>query len=127
MNKIKVLIADDNEMIRKSIKNIISKIDNIEIVADATNGEEEYNLIKQYEPDFLFSDVDMPKMTGIDVLEKLRNEKFIKIPETVFVTGESLDIFRNTSILENIYDIVNKPFNENRISMIMESYAVNIH
>lgn len=123
MEKVKVIIADDNEIIRKTIKNIIMKESNIEIVALAANGEEEYNMIKKYEPDLLFSDVQMPKMTGISVLEKLKNEKFRKIPETVFITGENLNLLTKSSVLENIYDIVNKPFNENRIFNIIKSYV----
>lgn len=125
MEKVKVLIADDNEIICRSIKNIISKIKNIEIVAIACNGEEEYNFIKKYEPDFLFSDVKMPKMNGIEVLEKLKEEKFKKIPETVFITGENFDIFKNTSIIENIHEIVNKPFSIEKIYNIMISYVTS--
>lgn len=125
MEKVKVLIADDNEIICRSIKNIISKIKNIEIVAIACNGEEEYNFIKKYEPDFLFSDVKMPKMNGIEVLEKLKEEKFKKIPETVFITGENFDIFKNTSIIENIHEIVNKPFCIEKIYNIMISYVTS--
>ena len=75
MNKLKVLIADDNKVISESIKKIIDKKDEIEIVAIANDGEEEYEFIKEFEPDFLFSDIQMPKMTGIEVLEKLENEK----------------------------------------------------
>lgn len=126
MKKIKVLIADDNKNISENIKRIIEKVQGIEIVAIACDGEEEYNYIKKYEPDFLFSDVQMPKMNGIEVLEKLNMEKFKKIPVTAFVTGESLNIFYNTKITKNIYEIVSKPFRNDRILNIMNNYMCEI-
>ena len=95
MNKIKVLIADDNKIIGESIKRIIDKIEEVEVVGIVCDGEKEYNFIKKFQPDFLFSDVQMPKMTGIEVLEKLSNENFKKIPTIVFVTGENINVFNN--------------------------------
>ena len=64
-------------------------------------------------------------MNGIEVLEKLKEEKFKKIPETVFITGENFDIFKNTSIIENIHEIVNKPFSIEKIYNIMISYVTS--
>lgn len=123
MNSIKVLIADDNKIISESIKKILNKIDNIEIVAIANDGDEEYRYIKEFEPDFLFSDVQMPKNTGIEVLEKLNNEHYKKIPTTVFVTGENINIFNNTNITNYIYDIINKPFNPEKVVNVIEKYV----
>ena len=110
MNKIKVLIADDNKIISENIKRITDKIEEIEIVGIACDGEEEYNFIKQFEPDFLISDVQMPKMTGIEVLERLSEENFKEIPTTVFITGENIDIF-------NIYSI--KKIIKTRLTIII--------
>lgn len=79
-----------------------------------------------YKPDFLFSDVQMPKMTGIEVLEKLNNENFKEIPATVFVTGESMNIFNNSSILNNVYDVISKPFSSENILNIMKNYICEV-
>ena len=122
MNKLKVLIADDNKVISDSIKKIIKRIEDIDIVAIANDGNEEYEFIKKYEPDFLFSDVQMPKMTGIEVLQKLENEEYKKIPTTVFVTGENIDIFNNPSIRKYLYDFINKPFSPEKILNVIENY-----
>ena len=126
MNKVKVLIADDNKIISETIKKIIDKVEGIEIVAIANDGDEEYNFIKMFKPDFLFSDVQMPKMTGIEVLEKLNNENFKEIPATVFVTGESMNIFNNSLILNNVYDIISKPFSSENILNIMKNYICEV-
>lgn len=122
MNKIKVLIADDNKVISESIKKIIDKKDEIEIVAIANDGEEEYEFIKEFEPDFLFSDIQMPKMTGIEVLEKLENEKYKKMPQIVFVTGEYIDIINDSEIIKYVYDFINKPFSPEKILNVIENY-----
>ena len=122
MNKIKVLIADDNKVISESIKKIIDKKDEIEIVAIANDGEEEYEFIKEFEPDFLFSDIQMPKMTGIEVLEKLENEKYKKMPQIVFVTGEYIDIINDSEIIKYVYDFINKPFSPEKILNAIENY-----
>ena len=127
MNKIKVLIADDNKIISENIKRITDKIEEIEIVGIACDGEEEYNFIKQFEPDFLISDVQMPKMTGIEVLERLSEENFKEIPTTVFITGENIDIFNNTTIINNIYDIISKPFYNDRILGMMKNYIYEVN
>lgn len=127
MNKIRVLIADDNENISENIKRIIDRIEEVEIVGIACDGEEEYNFIKKFKPDFLFSDVQMPKMTGIKVLEKLNNENFEKIPTTVFVTGENMNIFNNTTIINNVYNIVSKPFYNEDILNMMKNYIYEVN
>lgn len=126
MKKIRVLIADDNNIMSENIRRIISGIEEIEIVGIASNGEEEYNYIKQQNPDFLFSDVKMPKMTGIEVLEKLNNEKFKNIPTTVFVTGENINVFNNRAIMGYVYDIIMKPYNNDRILSVMQNYIKEI-
>ena len=126
MEKIKVLIADDDKNIGENIKRVIEKIQGIEIVGIACDGEEEYKFIQKYEPDFLFSDVQMPKMSGIETLEKLNSENFKKIPTTVFVTGENINIFYNTKITNNIYDIISKPFCNDKIINIMKNYIYEI-
>ena len=107
---------------KNSIKKIIKRIEDIDIVAIANDGNEEYEFIKKYEPDFLFSDVQMPKMTGIEVLQKLENEEYKKIPTTVFVTGENIDIFNNPSIRKYLYDFINKPFSPEKILNVIENY-----
>lgn len=122
MNKIKVLIADDNEIISKSLKNIINKVNNLEIVGIANDGEEEYDFIKKLEPDLLFSDVQMPKMTGIEVIERLENENFNKIPTTVYITGENINIFNNTKIMNYVYSIIGKPFGADDVLNLIENY-----
>ena len=62
---IKLLIADDERLFRQSLKILLETGSDIEVVADAGNGQEAVTLARETEPDLALLDVDMPKMDGI--------------------------------------------------------------
>ena len=68
----KVLVVDDSIMIRKLIKTILEN-ENHEVIAEASNGEEAYNLFCQYKPDLVTMDVSMPHTNGIVAVKKIIN------------------------------------------------------
>jgi two-component system chemotaxis response regulator CheB len=69
--KIKVLIVDDSALIRSVMNEIISSQSDMEVVGVAPDPLVARELIKQTNPDVLTLDVEMPKMDGLDFLEKL--------------------------------------------------------
>lgn len=69
---ISILIADDHDIIRQGIKNILHSCPGYEIVAEAKDGEEALAKIKKYKPDILLLDISMPKISGLDIIEKSR-------------------------------------------------------
>jgi two-component system chemotaxis response regulator CheB len=71
MKKIKVLVIDDSALIRSIMKEIINSQPDMEVVAVAPDPIIARDLIKQTNPDMLTLDVEMPKMDGLDFLEKL--------------------------------------------------------
>jgi two-component system, chemotaxis family, protein-glutamate methylesterase/glutaminase len=71
MNKIKVLIVDDSALIRSVLKEIINSHPDLEVVGQATDPINARDLIKQLNPDVLTLDVEMPRMNGLEFLEKL--------------------------------------------------------
>ncbi|MFH1495891.1 MAG: chemotaxis response regulator protein-glutamate methylesterase [Pseudomonadota bacterium] len=71
MAKIKVLIVDDSALIRNLLKEIINRQPDMEVVGAAPDPLVARELIKQLNPDVLTLDVEMPKMDGLDFLEKL--------------------------------------------------------
>ncbi|MEM7106726.1 MAG: response regulator transcription factor [Bacteroidota bacterium] len=73
--KIKVVLADDHSVVRKGIKMLISNDEGIEIVAEASSGEEALTMIREFDPDILITDISMPGMTGIELTEAIKNEK----------------------------------------------------
>ena len=124
MEKIRVLIADDKVEILNNIKRILERCNNIEIIDVATNGNEEFEKIIMKKPELVFTDNQMPKMTGIEVIEKINNELRIEDkPNFVLVTGN-----RNYNILKKVYEmniltIINKPFNEEDILNAIKQYS----
>lgn len=72
MAKIKVLIADDHEILRFGISTFLSSADNIQIVGEASSGEECIELFKQKNPDVCVLDISMPGMNGIETTKAVR-------------------------------------------------------
>lgn len=70
---IKVLIADDHALIRQGLKQILELDENIKVIAQATNGEEAFQLAQELNPDVVLLDINMPKLNGIETLKKFRN------------------------------------------------------
>ncbi len=67
VRKIRVLLADDHKIVRAGIRQFLEQAQDIEIVAEAEDGEQAKTLIQQYIPDVAVLDIQMPKMTGIEV------------------------------------------------------------
>ena len=76
MSKIRVMIADDHAMIREGLKRLLELESDIKVVAQSGNGEDTLNYCVQHQDEFdiLLLDVNMPKLNGIQVLEKLERE-----------------------------------------------------
>lgn len=71
-SKIKVLIADDHDIVRQGIEKILSKSDDVVVVSEASNGREVIELVKKTKIDVLLLDVEMPEKTGWEVLSELK-------------------------------------------------------
>ncbi|HCN04076.1 MAG TPA: DNA-binding response regulator [Bacteroidetes bacterium] len=71
---IRVLIADDHEITRIGVRRLLSVAPDIEIVAEATNGQEAIDLTRQNKPDVVLLDVLMPNVSGIDAAQRLKAE-----------------------------------------------------
>lgn len=65
-NPIKVLVVDDQALIRQAIRDILSSTDLIEVCAEAVNGSQAVMLCKQTQPDVIVMDIRMPEMDGIE-------------------------------------------------------------
>ena len=68
--KARVLIADDEPHIRSLISLIVTSL-GAEVVAEATDGEQALSMYKQFSPDMVLLDINMPKMDGISVLKQI--------------------------------------------------------
>lgn len=76
MNKIKVLLVDDHQIIIDGLKSVLLKTDDIEVTGEANNGQEAIRLAGLLSFDVILMDIDMPVMNGIDTLKTLRNDGY---------------------------------------------------
>jgi DNA-binding NarL/FixJ family response regulator len=69
---ITVLLVDDNGSVRKSLRSLLEREDDIKLVATATNGIEAIEKARSYSPDVAIIDISMPLMDGIEATEHIR-------------------------------------------------------
>jgi len=67
-----VVLAEDNEAVRKGIRKLLNKAPDIEVVGEARDGYEALHLVSALQPDILLLDVEMPLLNGIEVARQLK-------------------------------------------------------
>ncbi|MDK7926403.1 MAG: response regulator transcription factor [Staphylococcus simulans] len=72
---INVVLAEDQEMLRKAMVQLIEMDENINIIADTSSGAEAWQMIESNQPDIAILDIEMPELTGLEVLNKIRETK----------------------------------------------------
>lgn len=72
---IKIMITDDHSMIREGLKNLLELDGDIEVIAEAVDGEDCLDKLLTVTPDVLLLDINMPRMNGLEVLKKLKERK----------------------------------------------------
>jgi len=72
MGKIKVILVDDHQIVRDGIKSLLMGCIDIEVVAEAKDGIELFNILKNITPDIILLDISLPGMSGIEVSKRMR-------------------------------------------------------
>ncbi len=75
MNPTRVVIAEDNELVRKGIRRLLNKAADISVIGEAKDGMEAMSLVDKLSPDVLLLDVEMPRLSGIEVARRLNKSK----------------------------------------------------
>lgn len=106
---LRVLIADDEELARQRLEDLLRKEGGVEIAGIAENGQNAVEAIHSLRPDLVFLDVQMPGRTGIEVVRTVGPES---MPPTIFVTAYdryALEAFQVAAV-----DYLVKPFDDER-------------
>ncbi len=82
---LRILIADDHQIVRRGLRMTIEAEKDMQVVADAENGSQVLSLIKKHKPDVVLMDMQMPKMDGVEALKQLRVE-FPALPVLILTT-----------------------------------------
>ncbi len=109
MEKIRVVIIEDEELGREVIKKYIQDIDDLEIIAECENGFEGAKAINDLKPDLVFLDIQMPKLNGFEMIELLDTQNR---PEIIFTTAYNQYAIQAFEL--NAIDYLLKPFSKER-------------
>jgi two-component system, LytTR family, response regulator len=107
---VRVLLVDDEPLARSLLGEQLAAHREIEIVGEATNGFDAVKLIAELEPDLVFLDIQMPKLSGFEVLELLGDEA----PAVIFVTA--YDEFALQAFEVHAVDYLLKPVEPERLA-----------
>jgi len=112
---IKVVIVDDEVLARQRIRILLADYDFIEIADECANGKKAIESINVHAPDLVFMDIQMPDMSGFDVLGKL-NSNFL--PLVIFITA--FDSYAIKAFDYFTLDYLVKPFRDSRFKESLE-------
>jgi len=116
IEKLRVVIADDESPAREGLRYFLDQIPGVEIVAEASNGKEALETIEKVAPDLAFLDIRMPGFDGLEVAQHLKSME--ERPRVVFVTAYNkyaVKAFESWAL-----DYLLKPVDSNRLREVVE-------
>src|SRR5438876_10432075 len=115
MNKIRAIIADDEPLARRGIRQMLALHDDITVIAETRNGRETVRALRELNPDLVFLDVQFPALDGFDVLETIGAKQ---MPAVIFVTAH--DEFAVRAFDAQALDYLVKPLKKARFAEALE-------
>lgn len=109
----KVIIIDDEHLARGIVKNYLKNYPTFTLVAECSDGFEGFKTIKELQPDLIFLDIQMPKITGFEMLELIDHK-----PKVIFTTA--FDEYALKAFDQNAIDYLLKPFSQERFDKAMQ-------
>ena len=123
MDKYKVIIVDDDEVSLENLSFELRKDARFSLEGTARNGRKGKKLITKVQPDLLFLDVEMPDMTGLDLLQEMRDNVAWNM-RVVFYTA--YDKYMIQAIREAAFDYLLKPFEEQDLKDILTRFVKQV-
>src|SRR5437762_2038464 len=115
MDKIRAIIADDEPLARRGIRQMLEPYDDIDVIAEARNGRETVRALRELKPDLIFLDVQMPALDGFGVLETIGPKH---MPAVIFITAH--DEFAVRAFDAHALDYLVKPLKKSRFAEALE-------
>lgn len=107
MTKSTCIIIDDEKLARDLLREYLESIEDIELLDECSKGSEAVEKINKLKPDLIFLDVQMPGMTGFEVLDEIDHEPYV-----IFITA--YDQYAIRAFEKNAVDYLLKPLDEDR-------------
>jgi two-component system LytT family response regulator len=111
------LIVDDERLARVELRRLLKAHPEVEIAGEARNGEEALKLIGELSPDLLFLDIQMPGMTGFELLDRLEEN----VPQVIFTTAYDEHAIKAFEV--NALDYLLKPIAPERLAAALRRVA----
>lgn len=111
----KVLIIDDEPLARAVVIEYLQKHTQLQLAEECSNGFEGVKAVQQHQPDLIFLDIQMPKITGFEMLELIENP-----PHVIFTTA--YDEFAMQAFEANAVDYLLKPFSQERFDKAISKW-----
>ena len=122
--KWRVLIADDIQETRRNTRLMLSMVDNVEVVAIASNGLQAVQMAKEKHPDIVVLDINMPEMNGLEAFKQIT--KFYPDIGCIIISAEKdSETLRETMSL-GIRDYLFKPFTVDEMEQAMEKVSERV-
>ncbi|MEY5069309.1 MAG: hypothetical protein RLZ47_1171 [Bacteroidota bacterium] len=112
-NQFKTIIIDDELIGTQRLKRLLAPYELFDIMAEAVNGKEGFELIEKLHPDVIFLDIEMPVMNGFEMLKLIRHK-----PKVVFTTA--FDQYAIKAFEENSIDYLLKPIEKDRLDLTVK-------
>lgn len=109
----RVLICEDEPLARETLRDFIGARPELALIGEAADGRQALQLIRQLAPDLVFMDIQMPEMTGLDVVRELE-----ALPPIIFTTA--YDQYAVTAFELNAVDYLLKPFSQDRFDQAVQ-------
>lgn len=122
---LKVLIVEDEDMIRKGLIHTVDWTSmECVVIGEARNGKEGLEKIQELKPDIIFTDIIMPKITGIEMLEKAKEVAKFK---SVILTSYSEFEYAQKAINLKVFDYLLKPVDEDALKNVVDKMRKEIY
>ena len=110
----KCLIVDDNKMARMALKQLVGQVQTLELMAECTDAMEAFVAMNSHQVDLLLLDIEMPDMSGLDLIKKLGNKR----PLIIFTTAKK--DYAVEAFELNVVDYLVKPITLPRLTQAIE-------
>ena len=119
---LKTLIVDDESLARRGLLHRLKTVVDVEVVGEACNGREALDMISELKPDLVFLDIQMPGVSGFEVVQQLDVKT---MPIILFLTA--YDEYAVKAFEVNALDYILKPIDEDRLHQVLDKVRANIN
>ncbi|WP_416151391.1 response regulator transcription factor [Salipaludibacillus sp. HK11] len=119
----KVLLVDDEVYVRKGLKKFVDWAGcGFEVVSEVGNGEDAYNIIEDVEPDLVITDIKMPVVDGLELIENV-NDRLEKKTNFIIISGFNDFTYAQKAVRFGVFDFVLKPIDQGEMETTLHKLS----